>query len=389
MAVHSGSNAPVFDLDLAALEADPYPQLLRMQQECPIAWVPQLKATLLTRFDDIDVCEKNVAIFQSTQPVSLMTRLMGRNMMRKDGKEHRAERKQVMSSLSKQAIKDAWRTLIEGSIQSEIERLESELADGPSDLVKGFATRVAAEVLKWVTGLNRLSAQEIDWTSQSMINGVANVLGDPDIEAECLRATDFLDRAIDEALNDPEQGHPLGLISNLSALGASRETIQNNVKLAISGGQNEMRDVLAGAISAVLQHDLPPAELDWNRVFDEFVRWISPIGRSPRRIGADFEYGGVQFREGSVALLMFGVANRDPRRFDDSDKFLPTANRPQHMAFGAGPHFCAGAFVSRLAIAELALPMTFDRLSQIKLVEEPTFKGWAFRGPERVMVAGA
>ena len=385
----AGSDAPVFDMDLAALAADPYPQLQRLQRECPIAWVPQLKATLITRFADIDVCEKNIEIFQSNQPGGLMTRLMGRNMMRKDGKEHRVERKQVMPSLSKLAIRDGWRALFQASIEAEIDTLDRELAAGPTDLVKGFATRVSAEVLKWVTGLPMLNTRDLDWASQSMVNGVANVVGDPDVEAECLRATAFLDRAIDDALADLAQVHPLGLTRHLSESGAGREAIQNNVKLAISGGQNETRDVLAGAIWAVLSHDLQATALDWNRVFDEFVRWMAPIGMSPRRIGADFEYAGVRFRQGSAAQLMFGVANRDPARFDQPDQFLPQIQRLQHMAFGAGPHFCAGAFVSRLAVAELSLPMLFDRLPTLELVEDTAFHGWAFRGPDRVVVAVA
>jgi cytochrome P450 len=214
-------------------------------------------------------------------------------------------------------------------------------------------------------------------------------VGDPDVEAECLRATAFLDRAIDDALADLAQVHPLGLTRHLSESGAGREAIQNNVKLAISGGQNETRDVLAGAIWAVLSHDLQATALDWNRVFDEFVRWMAPIGMSPRRIGADFEYAGVRFRQGSAAQLMFGVANRDPARFDQPDQFLPQIQRLQHMAFGAGPHFCAGAFVSRLAVAELSLPMLFDRLPTLELVEDTAFHGWAFRGPDRVVVAVA
>jgi hypothetical protein len=36
------SNAPRFDIDVAAFWADPYPDLARMRREAPIAFVPQL-----------------------------------------------------------------------------------------------------------------------------------------------------------------------------------------------------------------------------------------------------------------------------------------------------------------------------------------------------------
>ncbi len=47
------SNAPHFDIDVAAFWADPYPALAQMRKEAPIAFVPQLGSTVFTRRDDI------------------------------------------------------------------------------------------------------------------------------------------------------------------------------------------------------------------------------------------------------------------------------------------------------------------------------------------------
>ena len=85
------SDAPVVNVDPAEFWADPYPTLARMRAETPICFVPELGATLLTRRDDIHTCEKNVAVFSSDQPGGLMNVLMGKNMMRSDGEEHRRE----------------------------------------------------------------------------------------------------------------------------------------------------------------------------------------------------------------------------------------------------------------------------------------------------------
>ena len=85
------SSAPVVSIDPAVF-ADPYPILAEMRASAPICYVPEIGATLITRRDDIHICEKNVAVFSSEQPGSLMNVLMGRNMMRKDGDEHREER---------------------------------------------------------------------------------------------------------------------------------------------------------------------------------------------------------------------------------------------------------------------------------------------------------
>ena len=56
------------------------------------------------------------------------------------------------------------------------------------------------------------------------------------------------------------------------------------------------------------------------------------------------------------------------------------------VTFGAGPHFCAGAWVSRTLIADVALPMLFAKFPNLRLIEDVTFTGWAFRGPKSVMV---
>ncbi len=79
------TDAPVTHIDPAAFAADPYPVLARMRRDAPITYVPELRATLFTRRDDIHIQEKRIDVFSSHQPDGLMTRLMGTNLMRKDG----------------------------------------------------------------------------------------------------------------------------------------------------------------------------------------------------------------------------------------------------------------------------------------------------------------
>ena len=62
------SNAPIFHIDPAAFHADPYPTLRRMRADHPIAFVPELDATLMVRRDDIHRHEKRIDVFSSHQP---------------------------------------------------------------------------------------------------------------------------------------------------------------------------------------------------------------------------------------------------------------------------------------------------------------------------------
>ena len=117
-------------------------------------------------------------------------------------------------------------------------------------------------------------------------------------------------------------------------------------------------------------------------MFEEFARWISPIGMSPRRVAKAASVNGVDFAPEDRVFLMFGSANRDEAHFVDADKFDLTRDTAKSIAFGAGPHFCAGAAASRAMIADVALPSVFARLKGLRLdASEPVrIGGWAFRG---------
>ena len=102
------SSAPVINIDPVAFWANPYPILAEMRDATPICFVPELGATLITRRDDIHICEKNVTVFSSEQPEGLMNILMGRNMMRKDGEEHRQERFVYYPTISPRKVQQIW-----------------------------------------------------------------------------------------------------------------------------------------------------------------------------------------------------------------------------------------------------------------------------------------
>src|SRR5258708_6232488 len=103
------STAPHFDIDPKDFWRDPYPALARMRREAPICFAPQLGSTLLTGRDDIFVWEKRIDVFSSHQPAGLMNRLMGHNMMRKDGEAHMAERAIFFPAVSPKATRAHWR----------------------------------------------------------------------------------------------------------------------------------------------------------------------------------------------------------------------------------------------------------------------------------------
>ena len=378
------SNAPHYDIDLPTFWADPYPDLARMRKETPIAYVPQLGSTVFTRRADIYTQEKRIDVFSSHQPGGLMNVLMGHNMMRKDGEAHMSERAQMFPAVSPRAVKATWLK----KFKAHAERILDELVPkGRADLTRELALPLSAECLKDITGLTNIRYQDMDAWSQAMIDGIANYGGNKEVEARCNAATSGIDAAIDDMIPVVSKHPNTSILSVLLAAGQPMESIRANVKLAISGGQNEPRDAISGAAWALLTH---PAQLalvrdgkaKWIDVFEEYTRWIAPIGMSPRRVAKPCSYGGVDFEPEDRVFFMFGSANRDEACFEAPERFDITRDTSKSIAFGAGPHYCAGAFASRAMVADVALPSLFARLNNLRLDERTPAKvvGWAFRG---------
>lgn len=247
--------------------------------------------------------------------------------------------------------------------------------------------QLSAEALKTVTGLTQVDWRKMDGWSQAMINGIANYHGDPETERLCLEAVAEIDGAITERMDALIATPDHSLLSVMMASGMPDYNLRANIKLAISGGQNEQRDAIAGCVYALLMHPDEAAKVrsgqhSWMQVFDEYCRWMAPIGMSPRRIAKADSYNGIDFEPEARAFLMFGSANRDEACFENAGIFDISRDTSKSIAFGAGPHFCAGAWISRALVAEVGLPSLFGAFPNLalNLSEKVGFDGWAFRG---------
>ena len=378
------STAPRIDIEPAAFWQDPYPTLARLRREAPIAFVPQLGSTLFCSRDDIFISEKQIDVFSSHQPEGLMNRLMGHNMMRKDGDAHMVERKAIFPAISPKTVKSHWTAQFHAHADRIIGALEP---GGAVDFVPDFALPFSAECLKSITGLTNMRYQDMNAWSQGMIDGIANYAGDPAVEARCHAATAGIDAAIDDMVPVLGKKPDVSLLGVMLASGMPMNSVRANIKLAISGGQNEPRDAIAGTVWALLTHPdqlelVRGGQIPWLQAFEEYARWISPIGMSPRRIARPWQVRDVAFETDERVFLMFGSANRDEKYFDNAECFDIRRDAGKSIAFGAGPHFCAGAWASRAMVADVALPAIFRRFPNLRLVEgEPVrIVGWAFRG---------
>ena len=252
--------------------------------------------------------------------------------------------------------------------------------------MRDFALPIAADALREMTGLINMPTLRMDYCSQAMIDGCANYTDDPVIRKKAFDASASIDDLIDARLKALRQAPDKSIISVLNHAGVSKKSIAGTIKVIIGGGQNEPRDAMAGTAWALLTHPnqhqrIKDSKATYSEAFAEYIRWITPIGMTPRRVARTDVIYGIKFEPEDSVFLMFSSACRDEKYFSDPDKFNIGRDQTGAVPFGAGPHFCAGAAAARCMIAEVALPMLFDQLPGLKIAGDVAFTGWAFRGP--------
>jgi cytochrome P450 len=84
----------------------------------------------------------------------------------------------------------------------------------------------------------------------------------------------------------------------------------------------------------------------------------------------DVELDGVRVPAGEKILLLFGAANRDPRRWSRPDRFDITRRSGGHLAFGVGLHACVGRVVAYLE-GEVMLKALVRFASAMEMTREP------------------
>ena len=115
--------------------------------------------------------------------------------------------------------------------------------------------------------------------------------------------------------------------------------------------------------------------------FDESLRWESPVQQIFRKTSSDVNSGGSISPQGSRVMLCFAAANRDPRRWENPDKFDLSRDPSGHLSFGMGIHQCVGQHAARLQAASL-LEQLVPRVKAIELAaaierhHNNTLRGW-------------
>ena len=386
------SDPPVIDdVTFEELLTDPYPVYVRAREMAPVVRIAAANLLLVTGFDDIIAIERDPVTWSSVIPESNVVKLFGTNLMRKDGDAHQVERKAMDPALRPGTAKRCWLPKIERIVDEVLSDVESE---GETDLFRTVAEPISGRALAEIIGFRDVDWQTIARWSQAMMNGSGNYSGDPNLTRLALEAAAEIEAAVDRALETSGADPDETLISSMQQAGLGTQQIYGNAKVAIGGGFNEPRDALLTLTLGLLSNPDQLARLKtddslWPTAFEEAVRWISPIGMYPRKLTRVAEIGGIRLPKGTQVGLSVAAANHEPGRFEHPERFDMFRPKAQHLAFGSGPHYCAGTWVARMMIGKVAGPQLFRRLPNLRITDPGSvrIRGWVFRGPTTLPVA--
>jgi len=159
----------------------------------------------------------------------------------------------------------------------------------------------------------------------------------------------------------------------------------------MAGGNDSSANAILNSMLKLVEHPnlqerLREAPELIPKFVEEVLRLDAPVQglfREPKR---DMEIAGVKIPKGSVVVLKWGAANRDPAQFQNPDEIdLDRPNAVRHMTFGHGAHFCVG---NQLARGEIRIAMTklLQRMRNFRLANgaesitrDPHFFAWGPR----------
>lgn len=388
---------PVADwFDPTEMGRDPYPSYARLRQMGPVVHAPRVGRYFVTTHPAVTAAEQHPEVFSSYSETNLtmMRALGGRPMLRKDDPDHEAERSSINPTLRPRQIANDWSPTFAENVTTWLDHLE-DIGPTDADLNRDFAAPVASQNLIDILGFPKATdVRAMHRWSTNYIAGIGNILDDPGIWGRCEESQAEVNGLLDDLLPYLRSHPNTSITSHLLEVGLPESAVRANVHLTISGGMNEPQHMITNITWALATHQDQLAlvlggDVEWGGVFEETVRWVSPIGMVPRETTEATDWFGSRIPARANIGLLLACANRDETIFADASRFDVSRNARGHLGFGAGTHMCAGRWAAKAAVGELAVPRLFERFPRLEVDEtrKTEWDGWVFRGITTLPIA--
>ncbi|WP_327588377.1 cytochrome P450 [Nonomuraea sp. NBC_00507] len=342
------------------------------------AWAvtdPALLKTLLTSPDVSKNGRAHYPAFQQTirtWPLALWIEVQ--SMLTAYGADHRRLRRMVAPAFSARRIAE-----LKPTIQSLVTELIDDLATVPPGQVVNLRERLAFPLPIAVIGhLMGVPEDQRDDFRQIVDNVFDSTLTPEQAQANTARLFEATDQLIATKRGNPGDDMTSLLIAardeESDGTGFTDVELRDTMILMINAGYETTVNVIDQAVFALLTSPdqlrlVRTGQATWEDVVEETLRAEPAIKYLPLRFAVtDIKLpDGQVIAAGDPILAAYGAANRHPDwHGPDADAFDVTRKVKDHLAFGYGVHFCLGAPLARLEVAE-ALRQLFERFPAMSL----------------------
>jgi cytochrome P450 len=280
-----------------------------------------------------------------------------------DGEEHHRLRRLVSKAFTPRATARLRSTIVE--VITEL--VERQKVRGRCDVVTDIARRYPIPIICALLGAPAGDWKLFsEWTDDIFKAFSWNVAEEADT---ILAAWEAVDDYVDDMVADRHDALTDDLISELIRAEHDGDHLDaDELRMLVVGlliaGTDTTRNQLAAAVHVLCDHPDQWAmlgrhpELAANAV-EETMRH-SPIAWGTLRVALeDVELAGVMVPAGTLVVANTASANRDPDVYDHPDRLDITREGAAPMqTFGAGMHYCLGANLARLELAEALTVIT-------------------------------
>ena len=109
------------------------------------------------------------------------------------------------------------------------------------------------------------------------------------------------------------------------------------------------------------------------RAVAEILRYEPPVQLVARTALEPAELAGQLVPAGSMVFGLLGAANRDPAQVKEPEVFDVTREKIPSLSFGAGPHYCLGAYLAGMQ-GEVLFPRLLRRFPGLRLAGPPVYR---------------
>ncbi|HUK44361.1 MAG TPA: cytochrome P450 [Gaiellaceae bacterium] len=371
---------------------DPHAVWARLRADCPVARGARWDFWALTRYDDVIAASSRPGDFTSSLGIVVPKNpVSGRRApLHFDPPEHPRYRRPLNAVFAEERLP----TLEPGIRGLAAELLEPFVAAGGGEFVAAVSSPFAGLVFADILHLPRDYARELNASgerfehAQARFDEASAERENQHLYAECRKLVAGRKR---EPL-DPREDIVSALLEvRIEGEPLDDEFVAGSLRQLLVAAHVAPTALLASAVDhlardAALQRRLRTKPGLIPAAVEELLRLYAPNQGFARTATRDLEIRGRRIRSGEMAALVLPSANRDPEVFVDPEEFVLERSPNPHLAFGHGPHKCAGVAVARAEL-RIALEELLARTSSFERAGEPQMLGWPVYGPETLPLA--